>query len=228
MKITRLSSTEVANIATLPIERRNSALLKIENPSVWWNYSPVVNALPKILLASSPLFGDLQSGDDNVLVQSIVRECKSGVAQSNACEGVARALIDWRNENSVVGRIVRSEPLRLTVDTLRYCSDVVAVIDAQAYVLNLDPRSKMTLSAGGKEFIKSLIHHTALIGDLRDARAALLATRSIGDGNRVAKFEVLDGEPFYSLDDILSRINETYSIWELILRNRRDAAAKDG
>ncbi|ODM47754.1 hypothetical protein A9320_22235 [Ruegeria sp. PBVC088] len=85
----------------------------------------------------------------------------------------------------------------------------------------------MTLSVQGKEFIKSLIHHTALIGDLRNAQAALLRVPRTTNGKRRAIFEYLDGEPVFDLEEILQRIQETYSIWEMILRDRREANAAE-
>ena len=223
MKITRLSSTEVANTSVLPIEKRLEHLQSIEKPKVFWNYGPVEAALPKLLLADCGLFGSLEKGDDELLIQSVEKACKSS-QQANACEQVSRAIVNWRNENNASGRIIRPEPFRSTVDTLRYCCDVAVVVDGSLWVVYLDPRSSMVLSSVGREFIKSLIHHTALIGDLRDARVAILRTPSVSKGRRVARFEELTGEPYFSMEEIIKRVVETYSIWETVLRSRRVAA----
>jgi hypothetical protein len=221
VKITRLSATEVANISTLPVERRPSALMKIEEPGVAWGYAPVVRSLPSILLADTDLFGDLPKGDDEDLIRRILLECKRGAKQKEANGAVARALIEWRNQHNVRGRVVLHEPLRMSVDSLSYCADVVAIYEGRPWVLNLDCRSSLTLTPAGKEFMKSLIHHTALIGDVRSAGVAILRTPSVGAGTRTTVFEVLEGEPQYSLDDILKRVSETYSVWEMILRSRK-------
>ncbi len=189
-----------------------------------WGYQPVVDALPSILLAESSLFGHLPAGDDSELLRLIESSCKKGPSQKAACRAVAEAIIDWRNENGVFGRVVSPEPLRTTVDTLRYCADVAAIHNETAYILNLDCRSKMNLSLQGKEFMKSLIHHTALVGDLRDASVAILRTPVVKKGMRKAVLEELKGEPIYSLEDILRMVNETYSIWELLLRERRSGS----
>lgn len=226
MKINRLTSIEVANISVLPFSKRRQELLKIEDPNVYWGYTPVVNALPKLLLAEAPLFGHLPRGSDAALLETIKRACKSGPSQISACTAVAQAIIDWRNSHAVTGRIVSPEPLRMSVDTLRYCADVAAIKDQTAYVLHIDPRSSMTLSKKGTEFIKSLIHHTALVGDLRDAKAAILRVPNVGKGQRKAIFEVLEGDPSFSLDEILKSVSETYSIWETILRARRASSAE--
>lgn len=228
LKIARLSATEVANISTLPLERRSAELLGIEEPSVHWNYIPVTSNLPKILLAHSELFGDLPPGDDVELVRQIEKACKKGAEQIAANGAVARALIKWRNENNVRGRVVQHEPLRMSVDTLTYCADVVAIYGGRPWVISLDCRSSMVLSSAGKEFMKSLIHHTALIGDLRGAGVGILRVPKVGAGVRRAVFEELSGEPLYSLDDILKRVRETYSIWELILRARRTGSGQSG
>lgn len=226
-KITRLSSTDVANISVLPFEKKRSSLEAIETPRVTWGYQPVSDGLPKILLADTPMFRDLPKGDDEQLIRQIGQSCRRGAAQAEANMAVARAIVEWRNKNSVRGVVVSPEPLRTTADTLRFSADVAAVFEETVYILNLDCRSSMHLSVEGKEFMKSLIHHTARIGDLREAKVAILRTPKAGDGTRRAILEELVGEPQYSLDDILRMVNETYSVWELILRARRTGGAEE-
>jgi len=212
----------------MPIARRHSALLEVEEPSIFWGYPPVTNALPKLLLARAELFGDLPPGNDEELIKQIEQQCRSRPKQVAANSAVARAIIEWRNEEKVFGRIVQHNPLRMSVDTLRYCADVVAVKNSKAWVLNLDCRSSLVLSGEGREFIKSLIYHTALIGDLRDAGAAILRVPSIGNGKRKVIFEEFSGDPKFSLDEILKRVRETYAIWELIQRDRKTGEGKTG
>jgi hypothetical protein len=228
LKITRLSSTDVANVSVLPFEKKRVALEAIEEPRVSWGYQPVEAALPKLLLATSALFGDLPSGNDDLLVRQIERECKKGPQQRAACVAVAEAIIDWRNTHKVVGRVVHPEPLRMSVDTLRYCADVVPIFEGRPYIVHLDCRSKMSLTVGGKEFMKSLIHHTARVGDLRDASVGILRVPLKGKGTRRCLLEPLDGEPRHSLDELLSMVNETYTIWEVMCRSRREGAAATG
>lgn len=227
MKITRLTSIEVANACALPFDKRKEYLLSIEKSKVYWGYSPVIAALPKLLFAEAELFGDLPLGDKKSLLDQIGKTCTSGAKQRNACVEVSRAILEWAETNEIKSRIYHHEPLRLSVDTLRYCADLALIRDGQLFVISLDPRSSLTLTVGGKEFIKSLIHHTALLGDLRSAKAALLRTPSIGKGQRKAVFEELNGTPNLDLEEILERVNQTYSIWEAILRSRAAAAAKE-
>lgn len=228
MKINRLSSTEVANAAFLSSTKKREFLLGVQNPKVFWNYQPVIDALPKLLLAESGLFGHLPIGDEAQLFNQIAKSCKSGDSQRNACLAVARAIMTWTKSVGVRGHIVNPEPLRMTVDTLRYCADVAVVIESRLYVISLDPRSSMKLNLSGKEFIKSLIYHTALIGDLSDAKAALLRVPKVGKGERTVAFEVLEGEPRYSIQQILDEVNEIYAIWETILRSRVSGRAEEG
>lgn len=225
MKITRLSSTEVINTSALPSELKRSHLLGVETPKVFWNYKPVQEALPALLLASFGLFGRFPEGDHLKTINAIRRSCRSGAAQETACVAVSEAIIDWRKRNDVKGRVVQHEPLRTTVDTLSYCCDVVAIYQDKPYVLYFDPRSQMKLSFEAKEMMKSLIHHTALVGDLRDAGVGILSTPSVAKGVRKCRFETLTGEPKYTLDEILASIVETYAIWQTILSDR--AAGRD-
>lgn len=196
---------------------------------MFWNYTPVTLAAPKLLLASGDLFGDLPPGDDEELLRQVENSCRSGNDQKVANSAVAKAMIKWRNSEGVKSRLVRHEPLRTTVDTLQYCCDAVVIKDLRPWVIHLDCRASMSLSAQAKELMKSLIYHTALIGNLRDAGAAILRFPKSSDGQRKAVFETLDGSPQYELDDILKRITETYSIWETIIRARasgKDAASE--
>ena len=153
-----------------------------------------------------------------------MKSCKSGPTQKAACGAVAKAIIQWRNTNEVVGRNVSPEPLRMSVDTLHYCCDVAPVVGDRLFILHLDCRSSMSLNAAGKEFMKSLIHHTARIGDLRDAAVGILRTPKTSHGDRKAVLEELSGDPVFSLEEILSMTEETYAIWELILRERRSGS----
>jgi hypothetical protein len=227
MKITRLSSTEVANIAVLPYEKKYAALVQIERGHSW-GYQPVNDALPKLLLASGGLFQHLPPDEDEALVNHIIKCCNRGVEQQVANEAVARAILNWRKKSGATGRLVYPEPLRMTVDTLTYCADVAVVLDGFLYIIALDCRSSLTLKASGQEFMKSLIHHTARIGDLRDAGVAILRTPKSSDGKRTAIFEVLRGEPKYSLEQVLQMITETYTIWETILRARNSGKGVAG
>ena len=226
-KITRLRATDIANISPLATTAKRAALEQIEKPKAYWGYQPVKNALPKLLLAGAGLFGDLPAGNDEELINQIRKQCKSNLTQAKANVAVAKAIIEWRNVNNVRGIIVHPEPFRMTADTLNFCSDVAIVMDKTLFIINLDCCSNMNLKANGKEFMKSLIFHTARIGDLRDAKVALLRTPSVGKGKRKAIFEILDGNPKYSLDEIDNLASETYAIWELILRDRRSASANE-
>jgi|JI7StandDraft_1071085.scaffolds.fasta_scaffold425408_2 hypothetical protein len=172
MRITRLSSIEVANISVLPFEKKHAALVAIETGHSW-GYTPVHDALPKLLLAGGTLFSELPADDDEALVSHVIKSCKRGADQQAANEAVARAILSWRKESGATGRVVVTEPLRMSVDTLKYCADVAVVLDGALYIIALDCRSSLTLKPEGQEFMKSLIHHTARIGDLRDANVAI-------------------------------------------------------
>jgi hypothetical protein len=224
LKITRLHPIEVANVSVLPFEKKLPTLLAIEQPAVFWGYEPVHVNLPKLLLADSGLFGRLPPDPDKVLLDTVVRACKKGANQIAACSAVAKAILDWRNENSVTSRIVTSEPFRTTVDSLHYCSDVVPIIGSSPVIIYLDCRAKMAFTPLGREFIKSLIHHTARIGDLRDARVAVLRVPKAASGVRKCHLEYLEGEPKFSLDELNRMVIETYSVWQQILETRRKAA----
>ncbi len=84
----------------------------------------------------------------------------------------------------------------------------------------------MNLKSQGKDFMKSLIHHTALIGDLKEAQVAILRTPKISGGGRTCELEELTGGPKYTLDQVESMVLETYAIWQLILMTRRTDSAK--
>ena len=211
---------------------KSRALRLVEKPKVFWGYTPVVQALPKLvqalpklLLAGSSLFGDLPVGSDAELLEQIRKSCKSGPAQISANLAVAAAIIKWRRETGARGVIVSPEPYRSSVDAIRFCADVAVVISDQLYVINLDCRSQMNLSNLGKEFMKSIIHHTALIGDLKTANVAILRTPEVSSGSRTALLEVLEGEPTFSMNEVDRLILETYSIWETILMARRSEGA---
>lgn len=227
-KITRLSPTDVANISILPSVKRRAALENIEIPKVFWGYQPIYRNFPKLLLAESALFGHLPDGGDAGNLAAVKRACKSGSAQETANLAVARAIIDWRKAVRARGVVIHPDPFRTSADTLRFCADVAVVIDAKLYIVNLDCRSQMNLTRSGKEFVKSLMYHTAKIGDLKNAEVAILRTPATGGGERRAVLETLIDEPLYTLDEIEEMVLATYAEWEVILRNRRDGDAAAG
>mgnify|MGYP005998712357 CR=1 FL=1 len=118
------------------------------------------------------------------------------------------------------------------MDELQFASPFAVILNGELFLTSSDPRSHLTLTALGQEFVKSLIWHTARVGNMRDAKVALLRTPSAGAGKRLVRFDVLEGPPRYSLDQIDDMILETYRIWELIQMERRassqDTAAKAG
>jgi hypothetical protein len=210
--------------------KKRQQLEKIETPKVFWGYGPVYAAFPKLLLVRSGLFGDLPKDSDAAVLSEIRRACRSD-AQEDANLAVANAIIEWRYKNNARGVIVSPEPFRSTTGSIKFCADVAVIVNGELYVINLDVRSTMNLSSGGKELMKSLIHHTALIGDLKSAKVAILRTPKVGKGVRRCDLEQLSGEPKYSLDKVESMVLETYAIWETILMARRSdksKAADDG
>lgn len=224
MKITRLHPTEVANISVLPTEKKLPALLGVEKPAVRWGYQPVHKNFPKLLLANTELFSSLPPDPDKAVLKSVQDLCKNGAAQIAACTTVAEAILKWRKLNKFSSRIVYSEPFKTTVDTLHYCSDVVPIIDGHPVIISVDCRAKMSFTSLGREFMKSLIHHTARIGDLRDARVAVLRVPKQSDGTRKCILEYLEGEPAFSFDEINQMVLETYTLWQHVLEERRRAA----
>lgn len=229
-KITRLSPTDVVNISALPSGKKRSYLEALETPNVFWGYKPVYDAFPKILMVNGGLFSELPKDSDEAILAEIKRACHRD-EQEEANVAVAVAIMKWRDNCGARGVLVSPEPFRSTTGSIKFCSDVAVVMDSTLFVINLDVRSNMNLSLGGKELMKSLIHHTALIGDLKEAKVAILGTPKISKGVRKCGLEVLEGEPVHTIDEVENSILETYSIWELILMSRRsgteEAAAGD-
>ncbi|MEM8591843.1 MAG: hypothetical protein AAGF13_04885, partial [Pseudomonadota bacterium] len=176
-------------------------------------------------LVGSGLFGTLPADTDAAIISEIRRSCHRD-DQEAANVAVAEALMKWRDKTGARGVSVSPEPFRATTGSIKFCADVAVIINDELFVINLDVRSTMNLSVGGKEMMKSLIHHTALIGDLKEANVAILRTPKISSGVRDCKLEVLEGEPMHSLDDVEAAVLETYSIWELILMARRSDASE--
>lgn len=224
-KITRLSPTDVVNISSLPSSKKRSQLEAIETPKVFWGYKPVYDAFPKLLLVKSGLFGVLPKDGDEAIISEIRRACHRDV-QETANVAVALAIIKWRDEHNARGVLVTPEPFRSSTGSIKFCADVALIVDEQLYVINLDVRSKMNLSVGGKDLMKSLIHHTALIGDLEGAKVAVLRTPQKPKGVRRCELEVLEGAPTHTIDQVEDTILETYAIWELILMSRRSSDDK--
>lgn len=228
-KITRLSPTDLANDAALPTALKRPHLERIENPDVFWNLDPVRSHFPKIVLAEPSLPLLLEAGKDEALIQLVSSACKRGEDQRTACVAIATALISWRTKNNVRGVFppVAILPYRSTVDVVYFAENLVLVIDGVLYIVALDLRANESLTLSGREVVKSLLWHTARIGSLKSAKIALLRTPSVGKGQRKVIFEVLEGEPKFSLDELDRMILESYSIWQLILMARR-AASSDG
>jgi len=223
-KINRLSPFEVANNAMLPTTKKRANLAEVETPEVFWNYDPVHAALPKLLLSAGRLFSwDLPSGDDEALIQNVERLCKSGPAQAENCTSVARAVIDWRNATGARGVLLEPAPIpyRNSAATLQFTESVSVVVNGQQYLIYFDYRSQMNLNRSGIAVVQSLIWHTNKIAERRNAKIAILRTPRVAKGKRKAVFDVLDGTPLLTLDELDRQISEVFSIWEIIQMARR-------
>lgn len=225
-KITRLAATEVANACALPKERVKGYLERLQTPKVFWSYEPVRKSLPGILLVKPSLDFELCDGDDSSLIKRISRIC-TGEDQRAANVAVAEALIGWRKASSAKGVLASPGSFRMSTGEIKFCSNYAVILNSEVHLVHFDFRSQMKLTRHAKEFMKSAIHHTAREGDLRDAQVSILSTPSIKD-KRSATFETLSGQPEISFAEIRDRVLHTYSIWELILMQRRSEASKKG
>jgi hypothetical protein len=226
-KITRLSSTDVANNAALPTSLKRSHLEGIEVPPVFWNLDPVRRNLPSIMRADPSLPLELFAGCDEALVAKVLSECGKWEEQRNTCEAITRALVQFRNERGVTAATpeVSVTPFRLTSDTIYFAENIVLRIDGVSYLVSLDLRSNSALTRLGREVVNSAIASRSRVGEFREMRIAILRTPNVGAGLRQAIFEIQPSEPRFGSDELDRMFSETYSIWELMLMARRSSAS---
>lgn len=223
----------MANNGPLAFSKKKADLERVEDPHVTWGYDPLRRGLAGLLQATGDMFSavgvETKYSDERVLA-ALSSACKKDERQRKACLSSATVLLEWRDVCKM--RAVRLDPAPLPyktpVDQLQFAHDVALIADEKIFLFYFDPRSSLTLTDPGREFVKSLMWHSARIGNVRDAQIALLQTPSSRGGRRTVRFDILEGEPLYSLDAIDEMILETYRVWELILMERRRGANKLG
>lgn len=228
-KITRLSPIELANNAALPSALKRQHLESIETPKVFWNVDPIRSNFASVMRADPALPLDLSAGSDEALIAKILGDCGKSEEQRNACEAIARAMIEFRNKSNLCAAVPDESvtPYRLTTDTIYFAENILLKIDGVVYLVALDLRATSGLTKIGREVVNSAIFSRSKLGSFRNTKVAVLRTPSIRKGARKAILEVQPSEPMFSADRLDAMFAETYAIWELMLMARR-SADKDG
>src|SRR5262249_46176426 len=109
---------------------------------------------------------------------------------------------------------------------LRYWSSLILVEGGRLHVLFVDPRRENGLTAEGRHFAFSMMHHRAcaVYLDLEDAEL-MICQFPMGDAeHRYLKVHLacdLD-QPLFSYDELEQRVRETYAIWRVVLAERKE------
>ncbi|WP_139212356.1 hypothetical protein [Jannaschia pohangensis] len=163
------------------------------------------------------------------LLNHISRSCRYGEGDVAANIAVATAIWDWAEEKKATSIAHQFEPYRLPLSTNSFFESGIICVGAKGYGLLLDPRrSSSGLDHGGRDFAFSAMYWKVFgNADYVDLDLAIMKVTDSKKQRRVKLVE-FDGQPVFTNEEVLSRIEETQKIWLDVQLERRHAASRGG
>lgn len=230
MKIRRLPETDLALIATLPLEKQRAKLegMRLGRPP--FSYDPVrtfshdiFNVQPVMFDASAPTRWEIVKG----LISAKSRSDKEMVANL----AVAKALHDYAINGNILGRGTDFLPLAMsTGHKVTYWSPLVLIIAGKPIVPFIDPRRALRLTPEARRFTFSMMHQRIRVADpdYADVAFGILQFSSDKAGNRTPYLYTDDGVELLSFEALENMVAATYAIWQDVCENRDEDTRRRG
>jgi hypothetical protein len=224
----RLPETDLANTASLPLGERHHALWRVNLKHPMVNYRPTRRHEPDIFNGRGELFREAQQADLETIKELIRKDrFTRNEATERANIEVAECLHDFAVKSRIQARRYHISPFVLTGAAgikLSYWSPLILVKDERLHVVFIDPRRENGLTAEGRHFAFSMMHHRAraVYLDLDDAELMICQFPMADDTQRYLKVYAASqlDRPLFSYDELEQRVRETYTIWKVVLAER--------
>lgn len=228
MKIRRLPETDLALIATLPIEQQRQRLERMNVGYAPFSYGPVRGRSHDVFNVQPGMFTSEAPTRWEVIEAQLGKACKSD-DERKANLAVAKALHDYAVGHCVVGRAGDFMPLSMGSGyKVSYWAPLLLVIDGQALVPFIDPRKTHKLNGSAMRFVFSMMHERIRVADpdYADVEFGIFQFTTDDKGCRTPILHRDAGVDLYSLEQLEQMAAATYSIWEDVCRKRDDDAPR--
>jgi hypothetical protein len=221
-----LHETDLANTAVLPVAEQPEALRRVTSKAPPVNYRPLRRKAPDIFNAIGDLIGEARPGDIESIRERIRRDSFTrNEATKRANIEAAESLHGYAIEHGIRARRYLIPPFNLPGAvgiTLVYWSPLVLIKDDRPHVMFIDPRREHGLTAEGRRFAFSMMHHRARVldPDLAKAELVIFQFPMAADGRSRTLVDYLASElarPLFEYEELEERIRATYNLWRIVL-----------
>jgi hypothetical protein len=229
MKMRRIPETDLASTATLPREKKVSALERLKSGFPNHTYNPTRSVVPEVLNLQTPFFDGAYS--DWSVIDGLLKNKSRTPEEYKFNFNVAKLLYDFGVQKEIRSFTRLNAPWSVGGGQYaKYWWDVYSLYQDRPSYFFVDPRLSAPLTRGGIRFALSVMHERlrVLDPDFGDARLIVCQFPKGNDGGRTLKlFEHSDFELF-SIDELDAMVIETYSIWAEVLQGREERARRTG
>lgn len=225
MKLRRLPEIDLALVAIIERVLKAQRLRSFNSGGGSWSYGPARQQVAEVFQCDNPLGLSVGSTSLSRILDLVRKACTRGEVQESSNIEVTQLLHDWVDANVEQAVLKNIPPVALgPLGAVDYCSNLIASIGGQPTILFFDHRRDNGLTAASRKFVFSMMHEQARVPfpELASARLCIVQFRKIGKTRTVARYDHNEGE-LYSFDELSAMIEETYLIWEEVLKERRDA-----
>lgn len=217
-----LPDTDLARIAPLPDDMKQTALTQMSTRFSTFSYKPVRAAFADIFNVQPGVFGTVAPTPWSVIEAQLHRACKAGPELRNNLQ-IAKALHEYARTTDIKGRQHDFFPMTLKVGKkVSFWLPMVLAIDASPHVVFIDPRRSKGLSQLGRRFVFSMMHERIRAADEDFANVNLGIMRFVDneeEGRDVRLYTDRDVE-LYALDELQDMVSSTYRIWDEVWAER--------
>jgi hypothetical protein len=225
MKINRsLPETDLARTALLPDDQKRIVLRSVKSFVPPHSLAPVRKVAAALYDARASLLSDLPPrtwGDIEVAVR---KYCKSNPHWIEPNLAVAQTLFAFNQRRGF--KAVEWDFPFIPVGfgaKIKFWHDFYSIQDDRPVLAFIDPRLTDGLTALGRIFMFSAMHHTVAVGDFEGARLEILRfPKNVFSGERKVEVFTFDERDVVDEATLNAAIDSTYKIWREIIAERAE------
>jgi hypothetical protein len=223
-KISRLSETDLARVAFLPVDEKRRSLRRVRDFVPTHSWAPFRSVVKGIFQAKKSLF-DLPKVKLEDVLSAIQIQCRR---KPNSLEGnLELAELAFQQITACGTVAIERDFGHLAIgygSSIKFWEDLYTIEGDSPVAIFVDPRRAYGLNAAARKFIFSGMFHQIAHGDFSGAKFRIYRFPVVEKtGERAMHiFEPAAGD-IVEYEELTSRIDETYRIWFEILAEREAA-----
>lgn len=230
----QLPVTDLANIATLPLEAREARLHSKNNfippHSLEWTRRNIA----MLLGVSDPLFPDYPRPPTTEILKRFEAVLPKGgkKAKQHRDQNMlrAKALLSFSEKSISRAAIEQHRAFVVAENTyVRTADPLIVEVDGRPCIPSTDLRKSGTLTNKGLDFVFSMNFHMIVDYDPAFSNFDLVHLKYWADKNGAVGITptFTSGEPAYTYNELKTMIRETLDIWQAVVAGRRKASSAE-